>query len=69
MKQIDNITWQAEEGMTFSRKVDNFIMGNHIQLGKCPLTGEDDIIEHYEEVVDTEYKPKEDIRKKKLLNL
>lgn len=55
MKQINEISWSADEGMTFSRKVDGFIMGNHIQLGKCPLTGEDDKIENYEEVNDPEY--------------
>lgn len=57
MKQIDEITWMAEEGMTFNRKVDNFIMGNCIQLGINNLTGEIDVIENYEEVEDPNYVP------------
>ena len=51
MKQIDEITWQAEDGMTFIRKMDNFEMGPNIQLGINDLTDEIDVIENYIEVV------------------
>lgn len=50
MKQIDNITWQADENKVFSRIEDNFIMGVTIQLGKIYQTDIDDSIERYEEV-------------------
>ena len=42
----------AQEGKTFRRKVDGFIMGNDMYLGKF-IDGSDDVIENYEEVDDT----------------
>ena len=45
--------YKAKEGYTFKRKVDNFIMGNELYLGKF-IDGSDDVIENYEEVADTE---------------
>lgn len=45
--------YKAKEGYTFKRKVDNFIMGNELYLGKF-IDGSDDVIENYEEVVDPE---------------
>lgn len=45
----------AQEGKTFRRKVDGFIMGNDMYLGKF-IDGSDDVIENYEEVDDPDYK-------------
>lgn len=39
----------AQEGMTYRRKVDGYIMGNELYLGKF-IDGTDDVIENYEEV-------------------
>lgn len=76
MKQIDNITWQADENKVFSRIEDNFIMGVTIQLGKIYQTDIDDSIERYEEVdltdeikeqigiVDRDEKQRKDVVKK-----
>ena len=76
MKQIDNITWQADENKVFSRIEDNFIMGITIQLGKIYQTDIDDSIERYEEVdltdeikeqigiVDRDEKQRKDVVKK-----
>ena len=50
--------YKAQEGMTYRRKVDGFIMGNELYLGKF-IDGTDDVIENYEEVEDTEPKEKE----------
>lgn len=44
----------AQEGKTFRRKVDGFIMGNDMYLGKF-IDGSDDTIENYEEVDDPDY--------------
>lgn len=41
----------AQEGMTYQRKVDGYIMGNELYLGKF-IDGTDDVIENYEEVED-----------------
>ena len=38
----------AQEGMTYRRKVDGYIMGNELYLGKF-IDGTDDVIENYEE--------------------
>ena len=46
--------YKAKEGYTYKRKVDNFIMGNELYLGKF-IDGTDDVIENYEEVVDQDY--------------
>lgn len=43
--------YKAKEGMTYRRKVDGFIMGNELYLGKF-IDGTDDVIENYEEVED-----------------
>ena len=45
---------KAKEGYTFKRKVDNFIMGDELYLGKF-IDGTDDVIENYEEVEDPDY--------------
>lgn len=45
---------KAKEGYTFKRKVDNFIMGNELYLGKF-IDGTADIIDNYEEVEDPDY--------------
>ena len=43
--------YKAKEGYTYKRKVDGFIMGNELYLGKF-IDGTDDVIENYEEVID-----------------
>ena len=43
--------YEAKEGYTYKRKVDNFIMGNELYLGKF-IDGTEDVIDNYEEVVD-----------------
>ena len=43
--------YKAQEGYTFKRKIDNFIMGNELYLGLF-IDGTQDVIENYEEVVD-----------------
>lgn len=43
----------AQEGMTYRRKADGYIMGNELYLGKF-IDGTDDVIENYEEVEDLE---------------
>ena len=40
----------AQDGYTYKRKVDNYIMGETLILGKF-IDGSDDIIENYEEVI------------------
>ena len=50
--------YKAKEGYTYKRKVDGFIMGNELYLGKF-IDGTDDVIENYEEVVDDN--PQEEI--------
>ena len=49
----------AQEGMTYRRKVDGYIMGNELYLGKF-IDGTDDAIENYEEVEDSESKEEEE---------
>ena len=46
--------YKAKEGYTYERKVDGFIMGNELYLGKF-IDGTDDVIENYEEVEDPDY--------------
>lgn len=43
--------YKAQEGMTYQRKVDGYIMGNELYLGKF-IDGTDDVIENYEEIPD-----------------
>lgn len=50
--------YKAQEGMTYQRKVDGYIMGNELYLGKF-IDGTDDVIENYTEVADPEYIPKD----------
>lgn len=45
----------AQEGMTYQRKIDGYIMGNELYLGKF-IDGTDDVIENYEEGYDLELK-------------
>lgn len=49
--------YKAKEGYTYKRKIDNFIMGSELYLGKF-IDGTDDVIDNYEEVVDEN--PKEE---------
>ena len=49
--------YKAKEGYTYERKIDNFIMGNELYLGKF-IDGTDDVIENYKEVIDNS--PKEE---------
>lgn len=51
--------YKAQEGYTFKRKIDNFIMGNELYLGLF-IDGTQDVIENYEEVVDDS--PKEETK-------
>lgn len=46
--------YKAQEGMTYIRKVDGYIMGNELYLGKF-IDGTDDVVENYEEVEDINY--------------
>ena len=41
----------AKEGYTYKRKIDGFIMGNELYLGKF-IDGTQDTIDNYEEVID-----------------
>ena len=50
--------YKAKEGYTYKRKIDGYIMGNELYLGKY-IDGTDDVIDNYEEVVD-ENSQKED---------
>ena len=43
--------YKAKDGYTYKRKIDGYIMGNELYLGKF-IDGTDDVIENYEEVVD-----------------
>ena len=38
----------AKEGYTYKRKIDGFIMGNELYLGRF-IDGTDDVIDNYEE--------------------
>ena len=49
--------YKAKDGYTYERKIDNFIMGNELYLGKF-IDGTDDVIENYKEVIDDS--PKEE---------
>ena len=42
--------YKAQEGYTYKRKVDGFIMGNELYLGLF-IDGTDDVIDNYEEVI------------------
>lgn len=50
--------YKAQEGMTYQRKIDGYIMGNELYLGKF-IDGTDDVIENYTEVADPEYIPED----------
>lgn len=69
MIQINELSWKADKGMTFRRKCDGFIMGSGIQLGINQITNEYDAIDNYEEIVDDDYKPEEEIKKSNKLKL
>lgn len=47
--------YKAQKGMTYRRKIDGYIMGNELYLGKF-IDGTDDVIENYEEVEDPDSK-------------
>lgn len=55
MKEVNY--YKAKEGYTYERKIDEFIMGNELYLGKF-IDGTDDVIENYKEVIDDS--PKEE---------
>lgn len=55
---MENNYYKAKKGYTYRRKVDNYIMGNELYLGKF-IDETDDVIENYEEVLDET--PKEEI--------
>lgn len=42
---------KAQDGMTYQRKIDGYIMGNELYLGKF-IDETDDVIENYEEILD-----------------
>lgn len=46
--------YKAKEGYTYKRKIDGYIMGNELYLGKF-IDGTDDVIENYEEIIDQDY--------------
>ena len=46
----------AKEGYTYKRKIDGFIMGNELYLGKF-IDGTQDTIDNYEEVIDENPQP------------
>lgn len=43
--------YKAQEGYTYKRKVDGFVMGNELYLGLY-IDGTQDTIDNYEEVID-----------------
>lgn len=47
--------YKAQEGMTYQRKIDGYIMGNELYLGKF-IDGTDDVIENYQEVADPNFR-------------
>ena len=49
--------YKAQEGYTYKRKVDSFIMGNELYLGLY-IDGTQDTIDNYEEVIDPDYTEK-----------
>jgi hypothetical protein len=55
--------YNASEGMTYRRRVDGFIMGNKLILGKF-IDGTDDVIENYEEVADENPRPRREHRRR-----
>lgn len=52
MKETNH--YKAKEGCTYKRKVDKFVMGNELYLGKF-IDGTDDVIDNYEEVIEEKY--------------
>lgn len=54
--------YNANEGMTYRRRVDGFIMGNRLILGKF-IDGTDDVIENYEEIADENPRPRKEHRR------
>lgn len=51
MKQINTNIWEANVGMIFQRRIDEFIIGSRIQLGINSITKEPDSINNYKEVL------------------
>lgn len=51
MKQINTNIWEANVGMIFQRRIDEFIIGARIQLGINNITKEPDSINNYKEVL------------------
>ena len=65
MRQENTINWYAEEGKTFRRKVDGFIMGPGMQLGDF-IDGTVDTIDNYEEIDDPDYEARNAEKNKRL---
>ena len=54
----------AKEGYTYKRKIDGFIMGNELYLGKF-IDGTQDTIDNYEEVIDENPQPEKHVNRLK----
>ena len=52
----------AKEGYTYKRKIDGFIMGNELYLGKF-IDGTQDTIDNYEEVIDENPQPEKHVNR------
>ena len=46
--------YNAKEGYSYKRKVDDFFLGNELYLGLY-IDGTQDTIDNYEEVIDPDY--------------
>lgn len=52
---MENKHYIAQEGMIYQRKIDGYLMGNELFLGKF-IDGTEDTIDNYIEVEDTNIK-------------
>lgn len=58
----------AKEGYTYKRKIDGFIMGNELYLGKF-IDGTQDTIDNYEEVIDENPQPEKPVNRLRRNNI
>jgi hypothetical protein len=58
MTFIEPNIYQADEGKTFMRRVDQFIMGDRLYLFNF-IDGSRDVIENYTEIDDPDYEEEE----------